>query len=198
MGQRLVIERLAEGSVPPSTDGTRKVAAPTLGDIRIVFGVGSKAETPADDRDFKPVYRVSMPVFSLGGLDPDGVHEFDAASLLGDLQRRATRRRWSVRLELDVIQPAESVTSADLVVDTPLQALTFDVVGRTRKGTTLPGGGRSLTLATSLIHDPAQLDQLAGEYSMRLTDAPDADGTASVESPARLLKLALTNYEFQG
>jgi len=72
MGRRFVIERLSEGAVPPAGEGTRKVDAPNVAAIRLVFGVGSGPDAQPTEDTFKPVYSVSIPVFSLGGLDPDG------------------------------------------------------------------------------------------------------------------------------
>lgn len=202
MGLRLVIDRLSEGSVPPATEGPREVAPPTLADIRMVFGVGARADTPPTAEDFKPVYRVSMPVFSLGGLDPDGVHEFDAAALLRDLQTRAQRRRWAFRLEIDVVQPAQTVACADLHVETPVtdpDGPRLEIVGRTGRGTTLPGGGRSVTVASSLVHDAQGANTLAGTYVFEIRDTDPSRDTPPprVSSAPRSLTLALSNYEFQ-
>lgn len=188
--------------MPPAGEGTRKVDAPSIGDIRLVFGVGAGPDATPDGDGFKPVYTVSMPVFSLGGLDPDGVHEFDAAGLLASLQQRATRRRWAMRLEVELVQTADTVTAGDIYVDTPLpdgDGPSMDVLGRSRRGTTTPGGGRSLVLATSLVHDAAGIEGLAGKYSIQVRDAdPRAEGTPSVESPVRDLNVAFSRYEFEG
>src|SRR5690606_13128338 len=97
------------------------------------------------------------PVFSLGGLDPDGVHEFDAASLLDVIRRRSLRRHWGLRLEVELTQSVDTVAAADIYVETPFadgaDELTMKVIGRTGRGTTLPGGGRTVVLATSIVHD---------------------------------------------
>jgi hypothetical protein len=201
MGRRLVIERLSEGSVPPSEEGTRKLDAPTISAIRLVFGVGKRPDGPPTDADFKPVYTVGIPVFSLGGLDSDGVHEFDGTALLGSLQKRAQRRQWAARLELEVIQAADSVNAADLYVETPFadDGPTFDILGPSRRGTTTAGGGRSLVFATSLAHDAGGISALGGKFSFQLRDAdPKEGGDASVESQARGLALDFTQYEFEG
>jgi len=202
MGRRFVIERLSEGAVPPAGEGTRKVDAPSVAAIRLVFGVGSGPDAEPTEDTFKPVYTVSIPVFSLGGLDPDGVYEFDGATLLSSIQNRAQRRRWGARLELEIVQTADTVTSADIYVETPLPeegGPTMDVLGRTKKGTTTPGGGRSLVLATSLVHDAAAIKDLAGTYTVQLRDAdPKAPGTPSVESPQRNVNVEFSRYEFEG
>ncbi len=201
MGRRLVIERLSEGSVPPSEDGTRKVDAPSVSAIRLVFGVGKRPDVAPTAEDFKPVYTVSIPVFSLGGLDSDGVYEFDGTALLGLLQQRARRRTWAARLEIEITQTAETVNAADVYVETPFadDGPTVDVAGRSRRGTTTAGGGRNLVIATSLAHDAGQLTALGGKYSVQLRDAdPREGGTASVESPVREIALDFTQYEFEG
>lgn len=201
MGRRLVIERLSEGSVPPSGEGTRKVDAPAVSAIRLVFGVGKRADQPPTDADFKPVYTVSIPVFSLGGLDSDGVHEFDGTALLATLQQRAQRRRWAARLELEITQAADAVNAADVYVETPYadDGPGFDVGGRSSRGTVTAGGGRSLVLASSLAHDAAQIGALGGKFTVQLRDAdPSEGGTASIESPTRAIELNFTQYEFEG
>lgn len=201
MGRRLVIERLSEGSVPPSEEGTRKVDAPSVSAIRLVFGVGKGPQGPPTDADFKPVYTVGIPVFSLGGLDSDGVYEFDGTALLGLLQQRAQRRKWAARLELELVQAADSVNAADVYVETPFaeDGPTMEVSGRSKKGTVTAGGGRSLVLATSLAHDAAGIGALGGKYSVQLRDAdPREGGDASVESPVRDIALNFTQYEFEG
>ena len=71
---RLVVRRLPEGSVAPGGDEMRTVDPPALAGIRLVFGVGMEPEASPTADDFHPVYTISMPVFSIGGLDPDGVY----------------------------------------------------------------------------------------------------------------------------
>jgi hypothetical protein len=202
MARRLVIERLSEGSVPPVEEGeTRQVDAPSLSDIRLVFGVGKGPDGVPDERSFKPVYTVSIPVFSLGGLDSDGVYEFDAKALLSTLQERAKRRRWGVRLELELAQAAEAINAADIYVETPLadDGPTVSLGGRSSRGTATQGGGRSLCVATSIVQGDAGVESLGGAYSIRLRDAdPNEGGTATVESSAREVKLNFTQYEFEG
>ncbi len=200
MARRLVIERLSEGSVPTSEE-KRKVDAPSLAAIRLVFGVGRGPDTPPDENTFKPVYSVGIPVFSLGGLDSDGVYEFDAVTLLGHLQSSAQRRKWAVRLELEFAQTAESINAADLYVDTPFadDGPTIDVVGRSRAGTPSAGGGRTLVLATSFARDETGIKSLGGTFKIQLRDAdPRHEDSASVESPVRDIKLDFTQYEIQG
>jgi hypothetical protein len=200
MVRRLVIERLSEGSVP-SSEEERKVDAPSLAAIRLAFGVGKGPSAPPDDKTFKPVYTVSIPVFSLGGLDSDGVYEFDAVSLLAGLQSRAQRRKWAVRLELEFAQTAEAVTAADLYIESPYveDGPTLDTAGRNRAGTPTPGGGRTIVVATSLAHDRSDIEALGGKFTVRLSDAdPQRSEPASVQSPAREIELDFTQYEFEG
>jgi hypothetical protein len=200
----LKIPRVDEGAPPPATGGTRTADAPSVAAIRMVFGVGAGPDKPAADVDFKPVYSVSLPVFSLGGLDPDGVHEFDAVRMLETLQARSTRRRWAMRLELEIVQTADTVAAADIHVTTPYAAGEGEgpalmVHGRSQRGVTTPGGGRSLTLVSSLVHEPAAIAALAGSFAFALRDVdPGAEGVPSVESPARALHVALDRFEFEG
>jgi hypothetical protein len=200
MGRRFVIERLSEGTIPPAGEGVRKVDAPSVTGIRLVFGVGA-GDAGATDDTFKPVYTVSIPVFSLGGLDADGVYEFDATSLLTTIQKRSQRRRWSARLEIEIHQRADTVASADIHVDTPLLdgGPTMDVLSTAPQGTPVSGGGRSVVLATSLVHEAASLRSLAGTYRIQYRDSdPREGGTTKVESPAREVRVELTRYEFEG
>ncbi len=201
MGRRVVVDRLDEGSVAPVAGETRPIGAPDLTAIRIVFGVGAKPDVAPDERTFKPVYTVSMPVFSLGGLDPDGIYELAANRLLESLQTSARRRRWACRLELEVAQQAASISAADLYAEAPFDddGPGFSVGGRNPQGATLPGGGRSVVLQTGLVHDDAGIGLLGGTYTLQLRDAdPRGDASASVESPVREVHVRLTNYEFEG
>lgn len=201
MGRRVVVDRLDEGSVAPAAGETRQIGAPDLTAIRIVFGVGARPDTPPDDRTFKPVYTVSMPVFSLGGLDPDGIYELAANRVLDSMQTNARRRRWACRLELEVAQPADSVSAADLYAEAPFEddGPGFSVGGRNPQGATQPGGGRTVVLQTGLVHDGEGIEALGGTYTLQLRDAdPRGDASASVESPVREVNVRLTNYEFEG
>lgn len=201
MGRRVVVDRLDEGSVAPVAGETRQIGAPDLTAIRIVFGVGKRPDTAPDEASFKPVYTVNMPVFSLGGLDPDGIYEFGANRMLESLQDRARRRRWACRLELEVAQPADSVSAADLYAEAPFEddGPGFSVGGRNPQGATGAGGGRNVVLKTGLVHDEAGVTALGGTYTLQLRDAdPRGDAGASVESPVREVNVRLTNYEFEG
>src|SRR5690606_19899226 len=112
MGRRLVVPRI-EGSAAP-TEGTPKlVDPPTVAAIRMVYGVGQGSAAPPDDDTFKPTYQVSLPLFSMGGLDPDGVYEFDAGLLLDTIRHRSQRRQWGLRLEIEITQTPEAVSTAD-------------------------------------------------------------------------------------
>lgn len=190
---RLVIERLSEGTASASPD------APALEAIRLVFGVGKGPDTAPDASTFAPVYRLSIPVFSLGGLDPDGVYEFDAKALLTQLQSRSTRRKWAVRLELDLAQKADATAAGDIWVDTPYADggdLSADVLGN-KRGSTTAGGGRSVTVASTLVNNPDAVAQLGGTFTVRVADG-DPDESPNVCSKPREIKLAFTNYEFEG
>ena len=196
---RVLIERLSEGAVPPAGSEPRKVDAPNVSAIRLVFGVGSGPKDAPTDKTFKPVYTVSIPVFSLGGLDPDGIYEYDAATQLETLQTRSQRRKWAVRLELEVTQAAESVAAADLYVTTPEGGVSMDILGRTRTGTITSGGGRSVVLATELVQDRAGVEKLAGSYVLQLSDSePGGDGAPSLYSAERPVNVAFTRFEFEG
>lgn len=193
---RLVVERLSEGSVPAAGATVTKADAPTVSAIRLVFGVGTgPADAPTADT-FKPVYTVSIPVFSLGGLDPDGVYEFDGRALLDLLATRSNRRKWGVRLELEVAQSAATVAAADLHVDSPVP---MGVIGRSQTGVITTGGGRSVVVGSALVFDAAGVESLGGCYELSLRDAdPDSDTPASIESPKRPVNVAFTRFEFEG
>jgi hypothetical protein len=189
---RLVLERIAEGHAAASSDAAPRTAdPPTVAAIRLVFGVGSGPSDVPTAATWKAAYTVNIPVFSLGGLDADGVYEFDAADLLRRLQERAQRRRWGLRVELELHQGADTVAVADLCVDAP-EGVTLEVQGRTRAGTVSSGGGRSVVVASDIVTDPGRVAGLGGSYDLRL------DGAPGVTSGVRPVKLRLTNYEFEG
>lgn len=152
-------------------------SAPALVGLRCVFGVGDP-EAGA----FCPVYAVGLPVAQPGALDEDGAHEFAAADLLADLQRRATRRAWAVRVEFDVAQTAFDAAGSDLFGEGP-DGVSLQWIAEAA----LPGGGRRLTLGTGLAHTPEAAVRLAGPYVVR----HEADRACSFE-------LGLTEYEFEG
>ncbi len=196
---RLVVERLSEGTVAPAGSEPRRVDPPTVADIRLVFGVGASLDDPPTAATFKPVYTLSIPVFSLGGLDPDGVYEFDGTALLHTLQTRSQRRKWGARLELELMQSADTVAAADLHVTTPEVGIPMGVLGRTKTGTITAGGGRSVVVVSDVVHDGAGVEKLGGSYGLQLSDAdPDAGGTPAVQSPNRPVNLAFTRFEFEG
>ena len=205
MARRLIISRLDEGSSPPpSSSGIfgARLDAPTLAAIRLVFGVGRRPGVAPTRDTFSPVYTISIPVFSLGGLDSDGIYEFDTARTLADLQDRADRRGWAMRLELEIEQPADSVSAADIYVETPYadNGPEFYVAGHDDKGTTTLGGGRRLVLASSLAHDANSVGTLGGAFSLQLSDSDPraSDASADQHSSVRPVELNLTRYEFQG
>jgi hypothetical protein len=196
---RLVVRRLPEGSVAPSDDVVRSVEPPTLAGIRLVFGVGSDSEAAPSVDDFHPVYTISMPVFSIGGLDPDGVYEFDAGAQLELLQSRATRRRWAVRLELELIQTREAITTAELWFETPW---THDdprpLLLGSERGEPRPGGGRALVFASTPVVDVGGARRLGGRFIAQIRDAdPHGGGSATIESAALIVDVALNCYEFE-
>jgi len=196
----LIIERLDRGA-PPPTEDLGHVDAPTISGIRMVFGVGHRIGQPATREDFAPTYTVEIPVFSLAGLDSDGVHEFDAVRTLEDLQSRAERRPWAMRLELTLVQAAATVNAAEIYIDTPYEdaddSAELFVAGH--GDVTTLGGARELVLASSLAHDGEAVAALGGEFCVQLRDAdPRSETAASIESAVRRVVLNLTRYEFQG
>jgi hypothetical protein len=197
---RLVVRRLPEGSVAPgSDDATRSVDPPALAGIRLVFGVGSEPDaSPATD-DFHPVYTIAMPVFSVGGLDPDGVYEFDAGAQLELLQSRATGRRWAVRLELELIQTHETVNAADLYFETPwTSGDPRPLLLGPERGEQRAGGGRSLVFASTPVASVEAARSLGGRFVAQIRDAdPHGGGVATIESPPLIIEIALDRYEFE-
>jgi hypothetical protein len=196
---RLVIQRLPEGSVPPCGDALRRVDPPALADLRLVFGVASAPELEPGPEDFHPVYTISMPIFSAGGLDPDGVYEFDAGAQLELLRTRATRRRWGVRLELELVQTSEAVNAAELWIDTPWTEgdPRPQLLGPSR-GTPRTGGGRSVVVASTPVTEAEAARALGGTFEVQLRDAdPHGGGPATVESPVFEIHVDLRCYEFE-
>jgi hypothetical protein len=197
---RLVVGRLPEGSVlPPAGDEPRPVDPPALAGIRLVFGVGSQIDAEPSAEDFHPVYTISMPVFSLGGLDPDGIYEFDAGAQLELLRSRATARRWAARLELELIQTREAITAAELWFETPwTSGDPRPVQLGPERGEPRPGGGRSLVFASTPVTSVAAARSLGGRFLAQLRDAdPHGGGPATVESSVLEIQVALDRYEFE-
>jgi hypothetical protein len=196
---RLVVRRLPEGSVAPGGDDKRAVDPPALAGIRLVFGVGTEPEGRPTAEDFHPVYTISMPVFSIGGLDPDGVYEFDAGAQLELLQSRATRRRWAVRLELELIQTHETVNAADLWFETPWSSGDpRPMLLGPERGEPRAGGGRSLSFASTPVATVAAARALGGRFIAQIRDAdPHGGGSATIESPVLTIDVALGRYEFE-
>jgi hypothetical protein len=196
---RLVVRRLSEGSVTPGDEQTRTVDPPALAGIRLVFGVGSEPDANPSADDFHPVYTISMPVFSFGGLDPDGVYEFDAGAQLELLQSRATRRRWAVRLELELIQTHETVNAAELWFETPwTSGDPRPVQLGSERGEPRAGGGRSLVFASTPVATVVAARALGGRFIARIRDAdPHGGGPATIESPVLTIDIALGRYEFE-
>lgn len=197
MNPCLVVQRLTIGTVPPADGVLRLVSPPEIEAIRFVYGVGDEpTEIPAGSA-FRTVYSVSIPVARLGGLDLDDVHEFDAASMLASLQERARQRSWAMRLEFDVVQAHDSATSAELYVEAPAGVVMM-LLGHTGYGMPNPGGGRTLKIASGLCHSPESVLRLAGPYRFSFRDVdPRVGGAARVESPAQLLNIGLSEYEFE-
>lgn len=187
---RLVIERLTDGSADPATPD--KLAAPTVSAIRVMFGVGKAPSVAPDPASFKPVYTLQIPVFALGALDSDGVHEMDAAAYLARLQEKATMRRWAARLEIEIQQKADAVAITDIEVATedPDDACRFHVADRDARGTTIAGGGRSVTLRTSLAHSADALIKLGGKLTVVARGG-------ETKSPDRAVEVQLGRFEFQ-
>lgn len=193
---RVVVPRLPDStaSVAPAS-GKQTVDPPTVVAIRLAFGVG-KADSAPTPQSFKVTYHLSIPVFSLGGLDPDGVYEFDAAALFDTITSRAQRRRWGVRLELELEQSPAAVSLADVIVGAPFDDdLGLAVLGQSGRGKPLPGGGRSVVVASGLVTSAGDVGKLSGEYTLQLRDA-DEDPT--VESAVRPVRINATRFEFEG
>jgi hypothetical protein len=199
MPRRLVIVRLSEGSVLADEGEPIRVDPPALAAIRLVFGVGSDEDVEPSAHEFIPVYTVAIPVVSQGGLDPDGIYEFDAGAQLELLRSRATRRRWAVRLELEFVQSAEAIATADLWFDVDWSsehAPELTLLGPER-GITMLGGGRSITIASTPVTDIAAARALGGRFTARLRDADPRSPTARVESPICVVELQTGHYEFE-
>lgn len=204
MPKRVVVPRLPDATVIKSAPGeTLIVDPPAVTAIRLAYGVGTPGgEEPTAD-SFKATYHVAIPVFSIGGLDPDGVYEFDAASLFEAIAKRSIRRRWGVRLELELEQEAKTVGGCDIWVDTPFDAdddaHDMHVLGRSGYGTALPGGGRAVVLATTLITEAKRIGGLSGVYSVQLRDtSPTSDEKPRLRSVARGINVDVTRFEFEG
>lgn len=202
MPRRIVVPRLPQSSSASHEGETAIVDPPGVEALRIVFGVGPSGDREPSHDNFKPTYSVSLPVFSVGGLDPDGVYEFDAALLMRTIVGRSLRRRWGVRVELELTQKAQSVGRADIHVETPFaddSDMTMTVEGKTGTGTMLPGGVRSIRLATSLVTDPKFVAKLGGAYSVQLRDTdPTSGDKPTVTSLTRSVNVDLTRFEFEG
>lgn len=184
----LTFPRIDVGSAAKADAGVT-LAAPAVQAIRIAFGVGTGRDAAPTDDAFRPSYVLSVPLFSFGGLDPDGVYEFDAAGLLATLQGKATKRRWGARLEVELEQAAPAVGHADLVVEGPQGAPAPVAIGRP-EGETLPGGGRRIVFGSSVITDPAGLAAVQGEYRVH-------QGDASETAESRIVRVGLDRFEFQ-
>lgn len=179
--------RLVAARLDDPTAAEAPVDPPVLAAIRCVFGVGVEPGAVPDGDGLRPVYCVTLPVDAPGSLDADDTHEFDAASLLAGLQSRARGRAWAMRLELDVVQTAVAAARVDL----HLSQVPDEAAGlRLLHATALVGGGRRLTLGTGLVHTPAAVARLAGEYRLVQREGEaDAGGCA--------VQIGLTEYEFE-
>ncbi|MDC0717706.1 hypothetical protein [Nannocystis bainbridge] len=160
--------------------------APGLFALRCVFGVGD----PLGGALFCPVYSVALPVAQPDALDDDDVHEFAAADLLADLQRRATRRGWSMRVEVEVEQTAADAASCDVYAQGPEEATALQLLAQADA----PGGGRRLTFGTGLAHTPEAVVRLAGPYVVQHAASPP---TAVAPARACSFELGFTEYEFE-
>lgn len=185
MRLRLVAARRDDGV--PKDMSQHAGTAPALIALRCVYGVGD----PSGGATFCPVYSVALPVAQPGALDDDDVHEFAAADLLADLQHRATRRGWSMRVEVEVEQTAADAAGSDLYAQGPEDATTLQLLAHAEG----PGGGRRLTLGTGLVHAPEAVVRLAGPYTLQHAAEPP---TAIEPALACTFKLGLTEYEFEG
>lgn len=206
MARRIVVPRLDGAEVPARVPAPsrRMVDPPEVMAIRLAYGVGPSADRQPDEETFRSTYHVDIPVFSLGGLDPDGVYEFDGARLFDMIRQRSLRRLWAVRLELELQQSAETDTLADIYIDTPFDdqdptSPRMRVLGKTGRGLVLPGGGRTVVVATTLVLDSKSLHRLSGIYSMQLRDVdPQTDAKPGIASLSRGINIDLTRFEFEG
>ena len=200
MASTLVIPRLEGGtsrSDVASNEGPLMVDPPGVTAIRMAFGVGGRPDDAPSTASFRTTYQVSLPVFSIGGLDPDGVYEFDAALLMDTIVRRSLRRRWGMRLELELSQTADTVSKADIYIEAPSEEA-MEILGKTGRGTTMPGGGRTLVIATPPVHDHKRVQSLSGIYSIQLRDTSPDGAKPHVLSLARGINVDLTRFEFEG
>lgn len=200
MPARLAIPRPADAKAS-APEAKTMVEPPTVNAIRMVFGVGKGHDDPPTNETFRPTYVVTIPIFSLGGLDPDGVYEFDALSLFAMIARRSLRRVWGLRFELEFSQGPEGLGLADVYVTAPFEAdeASLHVLGKTGQGVTSPGGGRVVSVATSLVHDPKKASTLCGLYTVQIRDTdPDDSDKPHVASLARGVNVDLTRFEFEG
>ena len=180
MPEPLVIAALS-GRAPASPK------APGVEAIKIAFGVAKTRDGQPSHEDFRTTYQLQIPLFSLGGLDPDGVYEFDAGALLSTLQSRAQRRHWGVRLELTLSQGEADVAAADLTVRAPDSAPAAPKVVGAPSGTTTSGGGRRIVVATPVVTDPSKVaSALSGTY------------VAAVGDASRNVQVHLGRFEFEG
>ncbi len=179
---RLEIPPLAQRSAPAA--GAGESAPPSVETIAIVFGVADGPDAVPSADSFFEVYRITLPVFALVALDPDGVHEFDATGLFESLAGRATRRRWGVRVELCAIQPAASAGRDALWIEAPESA--GPLAALDAPGTVLPGGNRRVTVASKVATTVDAVAALAGTYRL-----------GAGERAGRPVTLALDRYEFQ-
>jgi hypothetical protein len=184
MRLRLVATRRDDGVLGDMSE--HAPTAPGLVALRCVYGVAD----PHGGDAFCPVYAVALPVAQPGALDDDDAHEFAAADLLADLQRRATRRGWSMRVELEIEQTAGDVASCDLYAQGPEEATTLRALAESPA----PGGGRRVTLGTDLAQTPDAAVRLAGPYVVQHAAATP---TAIEPALACIVKLGLTEYEFE-
>ena len=205
MSKRVVVPRLPDATVVKSAPGeTLIVDPPAVTAIRLAYGVGPASGADPTSDTFKATYHVSIPVFSIGGLDPDGVYEFDAAAWFEAIATRSIRRRWGVRLELELAQEAKTVGGCDIWIDTPFddddeEGPTMAVLGRSGLGTALPGGGRTVVVATSIITDAKRIGSLSGIYSVQLRDtSPDSEEKPRLRSVSRGINVDVRRFEFEG
>lgn len=184
MRLRLVAARRDDGV--PRDMSEHACTAPGLIALRCVFGVGD----PHGGAVFCPVYTVALPVGQPGALDDDDIHEFAAADLLADLQRRATRRGWSMRVEVEVEQTAADAAGCDLYAQGPEEATALQLLAQADT----PGGGRRLTFGTGLARAPEAVVRLAGRYVVQHAAGTP---TAIVPALACTFELGFTEYEFE-
>lgn len=194
MPAHLVVPRTA--LVPTEAPSSHTlVEPPRLRSIRAVLGVGPDRDTPPALDRFSPTYAVT--VQDVGGLDEDGVYEFDALSLFAMVARRSLQRVWGLRLEFDFDQPTSTSSLADVYFTAPFDEDdgTLAIIDTT---TSDRAETRTITVTTAPVTEPKRAGILNGRYAVQLRDATsNSDEKPKARSLARGITVDLTRFEFE-